>query len=79
VLRTQQPRCHTVRFFRVRYVQCGAHESLVTRFSGRKPHKVEEQVTAEYKRENLVVFREEDPVSSTSYEARTDRIDSSLT
>jgi len=33
--------------------------------------KVEEQVTAEYKRENLGVFGEEDPVSSTAYEACT--------
>lgn len=52
-------------------MQRGAHESLVTRFSGQNPHKVEEQVTAKYKRENLVVFGEEDPVSSTIYEACT--------
>jgi hypothetical protein len=55
----------------MRYVQYGVHESLVTRFSGRQPHKVEKQVTAEYKRENLVVFGEEDPVSSMTYEACT--------
>ena len=53
-------------------MQCGAHESLVTPFSGRKPRRVEEQVTAKYKRENLVVFGEENPVSSTAYEACTD-------
>jgi hypothetical protein len=47
-------------------VQFGVHESLVTRFNKRDPHKVEVQVTAEYKRENLVVFGEEDPVSSTA-------------
>jgi hypothetical protein len=52
-------------------VQCGVHESLVTRFSGRNPHKVEEQVTTEYKRKNLVVFGEEDPVGGTPYEACT--------
>ena len=72
MLRTRPLRCHTVRSFRVRYVQCGVHESLITLFSGRNPHTVEEQVTAEYKRENLVVFGEEDPVSSMTYEACTD-------
>jgi hypothetical protein len=52
-------------------VKRGEHESLVTRFSGRKPHKVGEPVTAEYKCENLVVFGEEDPVSGKIYEACT--------
>ena len=37
----------------------------------RNPHKVEEQVTAKNKCEDLVVFGEQDPVSGTTCEACT--------
>jgi hypothetical protein len=43
-----------------------AEGNLGTRW---KHYKVEGQVTAKYKHQNLVVFGEEDPVSSTIYEA----------
>ena len=53
-----------VRFFRMRYARRGVHESLFTRLADGSLENLS-QVTAENKREDLIVFGEEDPVSGT--------------
>ena len=57
----------------MRYVRRGAHESLLhNQRNGNL--KMLSQLTAEYKREDLIVFGEEDPVSGTRTKpARTRR------